>query len=93
MPLGDSVKYIRDLLPSNARNPIKTILSLTLLLTNIIHANQNEYSVQVQKMTVSRDAMLLSNPILLEKIDKLRDLNISQHVPLPQVKSGDQQPI
>ena len=29
---------------------------------------------------------MLSNPALLEKVDKLRDLNIGQHVPLPQVK-------
>lgn len=36
-------------------------------------------------MTASRDTTLLSNPALLEKIDKLRDLNIGQHVPLPQV--------
>ncbi|KAJ3499735.1 hypothetical protein NLG97_g119 [Lecanicillium saksenae] len=34
---------------------------------------------------------MLSNPALLEKIDKLRDLNIGQHVPLPQlVVAGDQ---
>ncbi|KAM0245934.1 hypothetical protein ACHAP5_005085 [Fusarium lateritium] len=33
----------------------------------------------------------LSDPELIEKIDKLRDLNISQHVPLPQlVVVGDQ---
>lgn len=29
--------------------------------------------------------MMLSNPALLEKIDTLRELNIGQHVPLPQV--------
>ncbi|KAH6648210.1 P-loop containing nucleoside triphosphate hydrolase protein [Truncatella angustata] len=42
-------------------------------------------------MSVSWDTILLSNPVLLEKIDKLRDLNIGQHVPLPQlVVVGDQ---
>lgn len=37
-------------------------------------------------MTVSKDAMGVLNPVLLEKIDKLRDWNIGHHVPLPQVK-------
>ncbi|RDW63442.1 hypothetical protein BP6252_10987 [Coleophoma cylindrospora] len=42
-------------------------------------------------MAVGRDIMLLSNPTWLEKVDKLRDLNIGQHVPLPQlVVVGDQ---
>ncbi|KAK6084821.1 dynamin family protein [Seiridium cupressi] len=42
-------------------------------------------------MTVNWETILLSNPALLEKIDKLRDLNIGQHVPLPQlVVVGDQ---
>lgn len=40
-------------------------------------------------MNVSRDISILSDPALLEKVDKLRDLNIGQHVPLPQVKSDD----
>lgn len=40
-------------------------------------------------MTVSRDITILSDPTLLEKVDKLRDLNIGQHVPLPQVRSED----
>ncbi|KAK8043547.1 hypothetical protein PG993_005977 [Apiospora rasikravindrae] len=35
-------------------------------------------------MAVNRDVTLLSDPTLLEKVDKLRDLNIGQHVPLPQ---------
>lgn len=42
-------------------------------------------------MTASQDNITLSNPALLEKIDRLRDLNIGQHVPLPQlVVVGDQ---
>lgn len=42
-------------------------------------------------MTASQDINTLSNPPLLEKIDRLRDLNIGQHVPLPQlVVVGDQ---
>lgn len=42
-------------------------------------------------MAVSRDITTLSSPTLLEKIDKLRELNIGQHVPLPQlVVVGDQ---
>ncbi|KAL6910136.1 P-loop containing nucleoside triphosphate hydrolase protein [Trichoderma evansii] len=42
-------------------------------------------------MTISRDVIILSNPALLERVDKLRDLNIGQHVPLPQlVVVGDQ---
>ncbi|KAK8115624.1 hypothetical protein PG984_012126 [Apiospora sp. TS-2023a] len=42
-------------------------------------------------MAVKRDVTLLSDPALLEKVDKLRDLNIGQHVPLPQlVVVGDQ---
>ena len=40
-------------------------------------------------MTVSRDIIMLLNPALLEKVDKLRDLNIGQHVPLPQVSAED----
>jgi hypothetical protein len=38
-------------------------------------------------MAVGRDIITLSDPALLEKVDKLRDLNIGQHVPLPQVRS------
>jgi hypothetical protein len=34
---------------------------------------------------INKKGSFLSDPELLEKIDKLRDLNISQHVPLPQV--------
>ncbi|KAF3002299.1 hypothetical protein E8E14_002462 [Neopestalotiopsis sp. 37M] len=42
-------------------------------------------------MAEIRDTNLLSDPALLEKVDKLRDLNIGQHVPLPQlVVVGDQ---
>ncbi|KAF7535638.1 hypothetical protein G7054_g5245 [Neopestalotiopsis clavispora] len=42
-------------------------------------------------MAVTRDTNLLSDPALLEKVDKLRDLNIGQYVPLPQlVVVGDQ---
>ncbi|KAI1875074.1 uncharacterized protein JN550_002503 [Neoarthrinium moseri] len=42
-------------------------------------------------MTVTRENILISDPKLLEKVDKLRDLNIGQHVPLPQlVVVGDQ---
>jgi hypothetical protein len=44
-------------------------------------------------MAVSRDTTFLSNPALLEKIDKLRDLNIGQHISLPQVISENQQRI
>jgi hypothetical protein len=40
-------------------------------------------------MAVGRDIINLSDPALLEKVDKLRDLNIGQHVPLPQVRSED----
>lgn len=42
--------------------------------------------MNTKKMVASTDAMCLSNPDLLTKIDKLRDLNIGQHVPLPQVR-------
>ncbi|KAI0129735.1 P-loop containing nucleoside triphosphate hydrolase protein [Xylariales sp. AK1849] len=42
-------------------------------------------------MAIAQDIILLSNSKLLEKVDKLRDLNIGQHVPLPQlVVVGDQ---
>ncbi|SCO76713.1 related to RBTMx2 protein [Fusarium oxysporum] len=42
-------------------------------------------------MTNYRNTNILSDPALLEKVDKLRDLNIGQHVPLPQlVVVGDQ---
>ncbi|ETS84349.1 hypothetical protein PFICI_02374 [Pestalotiopsis fici W106-1] len=42
-------------------------------------------------MTMVQDTNLLSDPALLEKVDRLRDLNIGQHVPLPQlVVVGDQ---
>ncbi|KAH8171347.1 dynamin family protein [Sarocladium implicatum] len=40
---------------------------------------------------MASDVATLSNPVFLEKIDKLRDLNIGQHVSLPQlVVVGDQ---
>ncbi|KAF4121483.1 DYNc [Geosmithia morbida] len=42
-------------------------------------------------MGVAMEPRLLSNPEMLEKIDKLRDLNIGQHIALPQlVVVGDQ---
>ncbi|KAG4254545.1 dynamin family protein [Fusarium proliferatum] len=42
-------------------------------------------------MTNNRNTSFLSDPALLEKVDKLRDLNIGQHVPLPQLAVvGDQ---
>ncbi|PON25743.1 dynamin family protein [Trichoderma gamsii] len=42
-------------------------------------------------MTVSQNAVSVLNPVLLEKIDKLRDWNVGHHVPLPQlVVVGDQ---
>ncbi|VUC38166.1 unnamed protein product [Clonostachys rosea] len=42
-------------------------------------------------MANNRNTSFLSDPALLEKVDKLRDLNIGQHVPLPQlVVVGDQ---
>ncbi|KFY17936.1 hypothetical protein V492_00265 [Pseudogymnoascus sp. VKM F-4246] len=42
-------------------------------------------------MAISWDIVILSSPALLEMVDKLRDLNIGQHVPLPQlVVVGDQ---
>ncbi|KAI5456958.1 P-loop containing nucleoside triphosphate hydrolase protein [Mariannaea sp. PMI_226] len=42
-------------------------------------------------MTVTGKISILSDPSLLEKVDKLRELNIGQHVPLPQlVVAGDQ---
>lgn len=41
------------------------------------------------KMTVGQDAISVLNPVLLEKIDKLRDWNVGHHVPLPQVKLKD----
>lgn len=37
-------------------------------------------------MTLSRDTVLVSDPDLLDKIDKLRDLGIGDDVPLPQVR-------
>lgn len=40
-------------------------------------------------MTVSQDIVNVLNPVLLEKIDKLRDWNIGHHVPLPQVNLKD----
>jgi hypothetical protein len=40
-------------------------------------------------MTVGQDAISVLNPVLLEKIDKLRDWNVGHHVPLPQVKLKD----
>lgn len=36
-------------------------------------------------MTVNQNLFKFSTAALLEKVDKLRDLNIGQHVPLPQV--------
>lgn len=36
-------------------------------------------------MTIQRELPQLSDPQLLDKIDRLRDLNIAQHVALPQV--------
>ncbi|KAL1867172.1 hypothetical protein VTK73DRAFT_4284 [Phialemonium thermophilum] len=52
---------------------------------------RNSQPAQHPKMTVYRDTVLLSDPTLLAKIDNLRDLNIGQHVPLPQlVVVGDQ---
>jgi hypothetical protein len=36
-------------------------------------------------MTIQQEHSQLSDPQLLDKIDRLRDLNISQHVALPQV--------
>lgn len=36
-------------------------------------------------MTMIQDSNLLSDPALLEKVDKIRDLSIGQDVPLPQV--------
>lgn len=45
--------------------------------------------LKAPKMTASRDIISVSNPVLLEKIDKLRDWNIGHHVPLPQVKLKD----
>jgi hypothetical protein len=36
-------------------------------------------------MAVQQDLPILSDHKLLDKIDSLRDLNISQHVALPQV--------
>ncbi|EHK17598.1 uncharacterized protein TRIVIDRAFT_160704 [Trichoderma virens Gv29-8] len=42
-------------------------------------------------MSLSQEVIILSDPKLLEKVDKLRDLSISQLVPLPQlVVVGDQ---
>ncbi|KAF5001166.1 hypothetical protein FGRMN_1190 [Fusarium graminum] len=43
------------------------------------------------KPSITGKQSFLSDPELLEKVDKLRDLNIGQHVPLPQlVVVGDQ---
>lgn len=36
-------------------------------------------------MTIQQELPPLSDPELLDKIDKLRDLNIGQYVALPQV--------
>lgn len=35
-----------------------------------------------------RESGHLASPALLHKIDELREKNIGQHVPLPQVSSG-----
>lgn len=41
-------------------------------------------------MTIRQDMYTrLSDPDLLEKVDKLRDLNIGQDIALPQVSSRD----
>lgn len=47
--------------------------------------NNTSYYSPLVIMINSNKGNFLSDPELLEKIDKLRDLNISQHVPLPQV--------
>jgi hypothetical protein len=39
-------------------------------------------------MAVIRDPNLLSDPTLLEKVDRVRDLSIGQDVPLPQVSAN-----
>jgi hypothetical protein len=57
-----------------------------LLLIQLLH-----YPLSfILKMAIVRDNSLLSDPSLLEKIDKLGDLNIGQHVPLPQVSPVNQ---
>jgi hypothetical protein len=65
-------------------------------LSTIIFSFHTDFSTkitslcpQLLNMNVSHDISILSDPPLLEKVDKLRDLNIGQHVPLPQVKSED----
>jgi hypothetical protein len=37
-------------------------------------------------MTLQHDVGHLSSPVLLEKVDKLRDLNIGKDIALPQVR-------
>lgn len=50
--------------------------------------NSIEHPTLDSNMTASQD-IGLSNAPLLDKIDKLRDFNIGQHVPLPQVRPED----
>jgi hypothetical protein len=38
-------------------------------------------------MINNKKGSFLSDPELLEKVDKFRDLNINQHVPLPQAST------
>jgi len=57
--------------------------------TDIWHrlfAHQTIPRTQAQTMAVIMDGMHLSSPALLEKIDKLRDLNVGREVALPQVR-------
>lgn len=66
--------------------PTKTRFLLILLLMKLdIHIVSNNLTLS-SNMAIRRDNATLSNPAMLGKIDQLRDLNIGQHVPLPQVR-------
>ncbi|KAL7912170.1 P-loop containing nucleoside triphosphate hydrolase protein [Trichoderma velutinum] len=67
------------------------MLFLTLILISKPSSILPSTLLRFQKMTADQDNISFSNPVWLEKVDKLRELNIGQHVPLPQlVVVGDQ---
>lgn len=51
------------------------------------HAQALHMQQKLTNMNQDPDVTTLSDPALLERIDRLRDLNIGQHVPLPQVSA------
>jgi len=98
MPLGDCVEDLRNVSLLKSRNRTQgnnTVDSCVddLGISATTYPHQNDYSDNKPKtMAVSKDTMHLSSPALLEKIDRLRDLNISRHVPLPQVRTNAAKP-